>query len=161
MVEWTKALILILVAATLAVIGVFLPWYYIAPSGSPMGLGVSPLLGCIMMGIPIIQTLVLGKIAGIVAIAGGVLMFGAISKPKLALVGGILALVGAVLFIVSLLVEGILIYGETNVTYLPLFGAATAPVFSDVTCYLTYGFFMVVAAGIIGIIASFKQEDSI
>ncbi|MHA1130382.1 MAG: hypothetical protein ACTSQQ_06190 [Candidatus Helarchaeota archaeon] len=130
-----------IVAGMIGVIGGILAWYNITPNLSSINLGVNPLYGVSMMGIQVIQTMVLTKISGAIAIVGAALIFGVFWKPKIALIGGIITIAGAALFVVFLLVEGVLPYGAPGVSHLPLFGSVTDPTMGDVTCYLTYGFF--------------------
>ncbi|MHA1649230.1 MAG: hypothetical protein ACTSYB_03470 [Candidatus Helarchaeota archaeon] len=165
MVEWTTGTKLAVIAGGLAVLGSVLAWWSISESvmGMTITINFNPLFGISVMGMtisPPIQYI----LCGLLAIAGGALIFATLKKSIYGLVGGILALSGPILFMILWQIElsqGASELATLGIPAMGLFGISSFEMYGEtvyLTYYVSYGAFMVIAGGILGIIASRKIE---
>lgn len=123
--------------------------------GISVSAGFNPFFGMRVVGTLLISPTVLTILAGLIALIGGSLIFPAIKKPALGIIGGILAIAGPILFIAAFYIDGI----GTGYPLTPLNLFDSAQISSlYITSFLGVGWFMCVIGGIVGIVGSTKVE---
>lgn len=151
--EWNKGTILTLVGATAIVLGALLGWWAITLKMGAISQSIyfNPLYGMSMFGLYIIPPTLLSIICGILALTGGGLTFGAVKKPVLAIIGGVIAIAGLILFIAAFYIDQI----GTNIltTDAGLFDSFSDSGYDFVTS-LGFGWFIALGGVIVGIIGS-------
>jgi hypothetical protein len=155
MVEWTRGTILTCIAGALIIIGSLTGWWAIKHPGLIIEFTdtFNPIIGINYWYI-FYPSSWFFKLAGLAALVGGVLLFVSIKKPALRIYGGILPILGLVLFVIFWYVVPpswmVLELGKN----MGLF-----EIYLSYTTYLTYGFYVVLAGAIIGIICSIKIKS--
>jgi len=171
MVEWTTHEKLSLLACVVVIIGSLLPWWSFIEKDLGLTLSfinINPITGITSPFFLISFSYYLYLAAGVIALAGAVLVFAALKKPWLGVLGGILALFGPVLFMILLqldVFDELTTYGSPQanafvyISFLDDYGIPGYGLTLDM--YVTYGSIIVLAGGIIGALAYTKWEGNL
>jgi hypothetical protein len=171
MVEWTTHEKLSLLGCVVVIIGSLLPWWSFTEKDLGLTLSfinINPITGHASPITFVLSSDYLYPAAGVIALAGAVLLFEALKKPWLGVLGGSLALFGLVFFMILIQLDvpniaGYLGPPQTNafvyISFLKNYGIPGYGLTLDI--YVTYGSIIVLAGGIIGILAYSKREGKL
>ena len=139
---------LLIITGALTTIGACLPWWTVVDLffGTEVTTNFNPIFGHIY-----IPATSLSIVVGILALLGGVLLFGALKARNIGTIGGLVAIVGVLLFLAVFYLDEI--SASVGVGPLDLFDQHMIG-FHDLTTFLGYGWYLTLVGAVGGVIAS-------